>query len=279
MQYIQSVRQRLSDNADTSARFVAAELKRFGFKPRTAQGCVYCDIGRSRTRTAFYAELSDTYQTSVMLSFAAELAAYDIAGVRLVFDGNTDDEHDLFDGVSELYSVVLCDDPAIKEIGCCYGIACAGLLEFSLNVIGGWNDGKQVYPQVAQIAARYGMACAETDGRITLRYFDKAKCESALLDVERVAQSFDDEYGTEHTLIVAKNYPPLKNDALCVDKVRHASGGKVTSMSLSQQACGVSRYLDGVCGCTVFAGEAAMRAIVRLFLRLVGVPTDNPQGE
>lgn len=269
MQYVDFVKQQLKAFADTNMSFVAAELKRFGFKPKSVNGSVYCDIGRAKTRTAFYAELCDICQTSVLLCFAAELAKTEIIGVRLIFDGEEDGELDLTDGVSELYSAALSADAPKGGMGCCYGEACAGRLEFSLRIIGGEWMG--ACAAVGQTAERYAIKC-ETggDGRgFAWRYFDKAKCESALLDVERLAERYDDENGTEHVLTVTKNYPPLKNDALCVDKVRHAAGDAVTLIPSSECSYAVSRYLDNICGCMVAVGDGVLPdTVVRLFLRL-----------
>ena len=276
MQYVDFVRQRLAAFADTDTAFVAAELKRLGFKPKTANDCVYCDIGRAKSRIAFYAELADIYQTTVLLCFAAELAANSIAGVRLIFDGNTDDEHELVGEASELYSAAICGGVPSDGIGCCYGVAGAGRLEFSLKVIGG--NGSGLYAEVGRIAERYAIDCTTGgDGQsFVLRYFDKAKCESALLDVERVAQRHDDENGTEHALVVSKNYPPIKNDALCVDKVRYAAGDSVTLMRTAECSYGVSRYLDKICGCMISVGDGVSPdTVVRLFLGLADTRSIN----
>ncbi len=280
MQYVDFVRQRLTAFADTdtadATAFVAAELKRFGFKLKTVNDCMYCDIGRAKSRIAFYAELADTYQTTVLLCFAAELAANAIVGVRLIFDGNTEDEHELVGEVGELYSAAICGGVPSDGIGCCYGVAGAGILEFSLKVIGGKET--DVYSSVGQIAERYAIDCTTVgDGQsFVLRYFDKAKIESALLDIERIAQRYDDENGTEHALVVSKNYPPIKNDALCVDKVRQSAGDMVTLIRSTECSYAVSRYLDKICGCMISVGDGVSSdTVVRLFLRLADTRSIN----
>ena len=121
----------------------------------------------------------------------------------------------------------------------------------------------------------------------TLRFYDSAKSEDVMMCAARAAAEADDRFGTVTDIVTREVYPPLINDALCVDKVRLAAGENAEPIDPRNTAEDFSNYLNVVSGCMSWLGirdethtsplhsdtfgfdERALLAGTELFLKLI----------
>ncbi|MCH5165610.1 MAG: amidohydrolase [Clostridiales bacterium] len=191
----------------------------------------------------------------------------------------------VLDGVSEIYALHLCPEIEQGKIGYCYGSMFAGCCEFDIDVTGKachcatpslGADAVRASVEIAEkafnVAQNHGLllnlgkvsgglvrnvVADSCKSEYTLRFYDMAKCEAAMLDIERAALNADDAYGTNHTLISRGVYPPLINSALAVDKVRSVMKGRCIAVEPRYTAEDFSNYLLKITGCMVWLGVRA----------------------
>lgn len=191
-------------------------------------------------------------------------------------------EGGVLDGVDEIYALHLCPELEQGKVGYCYGGMFAGCVEFDVNISGvaahcatpeKGADAIKAALDVAIVAKR----SADSNGLLlnlgritggaarnivadsckceyTLRYYDRAKSESVMLDIERALIKSDETYGTSHELYTQAVYPPLINNALAVDKVRAVMGDNAVPVPHRNTAEDFSEYLLRVPGCMVWLG-------------------------
>lgn len=176
LQYLTDTRRKLHALAEISGKeyktqaFIADELRRMGYKPKTIGTGVYCDIGTGKRRLAFRADidalpisenveitgLSDHAADGVMhacghdghtanlLNVARILSGGCKVPIRLIFQYGEEDvggsaemiENGVLDGVDEIYALHLCPELDEGKIGYCYGGMFAGCCEFDIQVTG-----------------------------------------------------------------------------------------------------------------------------------------------
>ena len=176
LEYLTSTRRKLHKLAELSGEeyktceFIASELKRFGYKPRTIGNGVYCDIGRGFPRIAFRADIDALPITENVIKtgvdFAADGCVMHACGhdghtanllnvarilngkskvpVRLIFQfgeegiggSQTMIDGGVLDGVDEIYALHLCPELDEGLVGYCYGGMFAGCVEFDIETKG-----------------------------------------------------------------------------------------------------------------------------------------------
>lgn len=355
MQYLTATRRKLHAIAELSgaeyktSAFIADELKRFGYKPKTVGTGVYCDVGRGGGRLAFRADIdalpicedveatgmSDCAANGVMHACGHDGHTANLLNVARIIGGKSDVplrfifQHDeeiaggsvaliengVLDGVSEIYALHLCPELDVGKVGYCYGGMFAGCCEFDISFAG--ISGHCAEPQkcadavrAAVTVANKAFALADTDGLLvnigkisggyarnivsdgcttecTLRFYDTTRCEAFMIELERAALTADDLFGTRHDLTTVAVYPPLVNDALCVDKVRSIMGDRCVAVPPRFTAEDFANYLEKMRGCMVWLGvrseghtaplhskafsfdESALLTGTELFLKLI----------
>lgn len=355
LQYLTETRRKLHSLAELSgaeyntSKFIAEELKRFGYKPKTIGTGVYCDVGRGGNRLAFRADIDalpieeDVAATGIgacaahgvmhacghdghtanLLNVARIVGADCKVPLRFIFQhdeevsgGSTEFiETGVLDDVDEIYALHLCPELDSGTIGYCYGGMFAGCCEFDICVKG--KSSHCAMPELGADSVRTSVeiassayAAAEKNGLLinlgricggavrnivaddckseyTLRFYDMAKCESVMLDIERAALAADDKYRTSHTVTSVGVYPPLINHAYCVDKVRNLMGDKCVAVMPRNTAEDFANYLEKTAGCMVWLGvgddkhraplhsntfafdESALLTGTELFLKLI----------
>ncbi len=228
--------------------------------------------------------------TANLLNVARILGGECKVPLRLIFQYGEEDvggsadmiEHGVLDGVDEIYALHLCPELDEGKIGYCYGGMFAGCLEFDIDVIGKSShcavpergaDAIRAAVQVADAAfaaakragvlinlgkiyggAARNIVAASCKSEYTLRFYDTAKCEAVMLDIERAALAADDKFGTDHKIISVTAYAPLINHALAVDTVRSVMDGKCELVPPRYTAEDFSDYLVDTTGCMVWLG-------------------------
>lgn len=228
--------------------------------------------------------------TANLLNVARILGGKSKTPVRLIFQFGEEGvggslamiDGGVLDGVDEIYALHLCPELEQGKIGYCYGGMFAGCSEFDLIFAGRASHcampekgADAIRAAVAVADAAYGSAkangllinlgkitggacrnvvAAESKSEYTLRFYDMAKCEAVMMDIERAALKADDVFGTEHKLVSSAVYPPLINDALAVDKVRALMGDVCVAVEPRYTAEDFSNYLQKVGGCMVWLG-------------------------
>ncbi len=321
LEYLTATRRKLHALAELSGKeyntrdFIVNELKSFGYKPKTIETGVYCDIGRGK-RIAFRADIDAlpiTENTEVThADFAAEGNVMHACGhdghtanllnvarilggkcktpVRLIFQFGEEGvggslamiDGGVLDGVEEIYALHLCPELEQGKIGYCYGGMFAGCVEFDVETYGVSahcampSKGADAIGASLYIADAVKKAANEENmlfnlGRInggaarniiadsckseyTIRFYDTAKSESVMIKTERAALTSDKLFGTTHKLTTQAVYPPVINNALCVDKVRKIMGERAVEVEPRFTAEDFSNYLLNVSGCIVWLG-------------------------
>ncbi len=322
LQYLTDTRRKLHALAELSGAeyktcaFITEELKRFGYKPKTVETGVYCDVGRGNGRLAFRADidalpLTENTEITGMTEYCGTGAMHacghdghtaNLLNVARIVGGKSDVplrfifqfdeevaggstvmiERGVLDGVDEIYALHLCPELEIGKIGYCYGGMFAGCCEFDVNVFGksshcaATEHGADAIMSSVEIATAVYESAKRRDmlvnlGKIcggdarnivadmckseyTLRFYDMAKCESVMLDIERAALSCDDKNGTTHNTEHIAVYPPLINHALSVDNVRRVMGDRCVAVEPRFTAEDFANYLLKVPGCMVWLG-------------------------
>ncbi|MBD5131505.1 MAG: amidohydrolase [Clostridiales bacterium] len=177
LQYLTDTRRALHALAEKSgaeyktSEFIIAELKRFGFKPKTIGTGVYCDSGKGKKRLALRADIDAlpiTENTAVtgmtacasksgymhacghdghtanLLNVARIVGPKSDVPVRFIFQFGEEDEGGsekmieggVLDDVDEIYALHLCPELDEGKIGYCYGGMFAGCHEFDIEIAG-----------------------------------------------------------------------------------------------------------------------------------------------
>jgi len=228
--------------------------------------------------------------TANLLNIARILGGKAPTPVRLIFQYGEEGlggsvemiENGALDEVTEIYALHLCPELDEGKIGYCYGCMFAGAVEFDCIMRGKSAHcaspesgadaiGASVFAANAAYAAARENGLLLNLGRITggsarniiadkcvseytLRYFDSAKSEAAMMQIERALIAADEKYGTYHELAMQAVYPPLVNNALAVDKVRSLMGERAVPVASRLTAEDFSNYLNVVPGCMVWLG-------------------------
>lgn len=355
LQYLTQTRRKLHALAEISgaeyktSAFIVEELKRLGYKPKTVETGVYCDVGRGKRRLALRADIdalpinenTDVTgmegcavngvmhacgrdgHTANLLNVARIVGAKSAVPLRFIFQFGDEDavgaermiEAGVLDEVEEIYALRLCPELDEGKIGYCYGGMFAGCCEFDLDFEGKAchcampeRGADAVRAAVTTAASAYAAAqkqglpinlgkmsggsvrniiAANAKSEYTLRFYDMAKCEQVMLDIERAALEADDTLGTTHFIKSTAMYPPLINHALAIDKVRSIMTDKCVAVSPRNTAEDFSFYLEKTLGCMVWLGtktqkygspdhsgafgfdEAALLTGTELFLKLI----------
>lgn len=215
-------------------------------------------------------------KSDVPLRFIFQFGEEGIGGSeRMIEDG-------VMDGVDEIYALHLCPELEEGKIGYCYGGMFAGCVEFDVTIRGTAAHcatpekgadaiGASLYAaaEVKKAAEREGLLinlgkisggaarniiADECKSEYTLRFYDMAKAESVMMDLERALIKSDELFRTNHEIISSAVYPPLINDALAVDKIRMIAGDKAVEMQPRNTAEDFSNYLLKTRGCMVWLG-------------------------
>ncbi len=215
-------------------------------------------------------------KTDTPLRFIFQYGEEGIGGSLAMIEGG------VLDGVDEIYALHLCPELEAGKIGYCYGGMFAGCVEFDCKIKGraahcampekGANAvhaSIDVAEAAFKAADRRGLLlnlgkitggvarnviAAECVSEYTVRFYDQAKSEAVMIDIERALLAADDRYGVEHRLEVLSTYPPLINHALAVDKARKAAGERAVEMPPRNTAEDFSNYLLETTGCMVWLG-------------------------
>lgn len=355
LQYLTATRRKLHSIAELSGEeyntsaFIVAELKKFGYKPKTIGTGVYCDIGKGGKRLAFRADFDalplrentavtgcdfaaegnvmhacgHDGHTANLLNIARIMQGKTSPALRLIFQFGEEGiggsqvmiDGGVMDGVDEIYALHLCPELPAGKIGYCYGGMFAGTIEFDCVIHGKaahcalpdeGNDAIKASIMVADTAfasaERNGLLlnlgklsggvarnviAAECVSQYTLRFYETAKSEAVIMDIERALIAADERYGTRHDLVTSAVYPPLINNALAVDKVRKLMGERAVEMPPRYTAEDFSNYILQTQGCMVWLGirtdkhfsplhsdtfsfdESALLTGTELFLKLI----------
>ncbi len=278
-EYLTEMRRTLNESSDPKAA-VVGELKRLGYKPKLSETGVYADVGRGQKTmlSADACDISGAEHMAVLLSVARNARGMKKLCVRFHFKfgdgGDVDGGDNVFDGVSDMYAVrTLCGMNG-DGFGYCYGTAFAGSMTFALSFVGGEITSASEYMQsVLNFSAeKYGVTLKVEGCEYTIVYYDSAKGESVLMDIERGALEADDLYRTEHDFAAIKVLPPIVNSALCVDRARAAAEYAV---ELTPQECSdeYAQYLAVLHGCIVCRrdGDGAAASEYDFLVKLIGV--------
>lgn len=215
-------------------------------------------------------------RTSPPLRFIFQFGEEGIGGSQAMIDCG------VLDGVDEIYALHLCPELDAGKIGYRYGGMFAGCVEFDCKISG--RASHCAMPEKGADAVRASIdaadaafAAAERNGLLinlgkieggvarnviaaecvseyTIRFYDTAKSEAFMMDLERALLDADDKYGVTHKIDVLSVYPPLINHALAVDKVRKLAGERATEMPPRYTAEDFSNYLLKTTGCMVWLG-------------------------
>lgn len=266
----------LSGATGDATAFIAEQLKRMGYKPKTMGANVICDVGRGGNRLAFFADMNATSlqanggyeQAAILLNVARIVGAKSAVPLRFIFGSDSDiTENGVVDGVSEAYALRLSSEIECGKIGYCYGVMCAGCCEFSIIFCCKSEQSAGVIASAEYVAER---AKALADGRsvtvtltktaggtrqdYTVVFYDIAACEGFMIDLERAALKADDSNGSSHTVIANKVHTPLVNNALAVDKVRSLMDNKCVVVPPRNTSDSFSECLEKTTGCMALLG-------------------------
>ena len=176
LQYLTQTRRKLHALAEVSggeyktSAFIVEELKRFGYKPKTVETGVYCDVGHGKRRLAFRADIDalpicentdvtgmreyaadgvmhacgHDGHTANLLNVARIVGAKSEVPLRFIFQFGEEGaggaermiEGGVLDGVEEIYALHLCPELDEGKIGYCYGGMFAGCCEFDIDFVG-----------------------------------------------------------------------------------------------------------------------------------------------
>lgn len=276
-EYLTEIRRTLSESSDVRAD-VVGQLQRLGYKPKLSASDVYVDVGRGR-KTMLSADASDGSEfehMAVLILVARNVRGMKRLGVRIHFRFGTDVDCDdkLFDGVSEMYAVRTLSEFFGEAFGYRYGTVFAGSMSFECSFAGGDEQSAREYVESAArtAAKRSGVKLDIVGNAYTLVYYDAARGESALMEIERAALEADDAFRTEHDITATEVLPPIVNSALCVDRARAAAEYSV-AVEPQERSDEYAQYLAAVDGCIVFIGDddGASEREYEFWVRLMGM--------
>ncbi|WP_251181924.1 M20 metallopeptidase family protein [Anaerocaecibacter muris] len=217
--------------------------------------------------------------SDVPIRFIFQFGEEGIGGSQVMIDGG------VMNDVGEIYALHLCPELDEGKIGYCYGGMFAGCCEFDVEVEG--KASHCAMPQLGADAVKASIAIAnaafraaeerglllnlgktvggaarnivadKSKSEYSLRFYDMAKCEAAMLDIERAALDADDKLGTNHRIISQAVYKPLINSAFAVDRVRSVMGEACVAVEPRNTAEDFSNYLCEATGCMVWLGTGA----------------------
>lgn len=215
-------------------------------------------------------------RSEVPLRFIFQFGEEGIGGSERMIEGG------VLDGVDEIYALHLCPELDEGKIGYCYGGMFAGCVEFDVNINGvsahcatpekGADAiGASCFAaaELKKAAEDAGLLCNlgkisggaarniiadRCKSEYTLRFYDMAKAEGVMMDLERALIKSDGIFKTNHEIISSAVYPPLINDALAVDKVRMIAAERAVEMQPRNTAEDFSNYLQKARGCMVWLG-------------------------
>lgn len=258
----------LSENGSKVVQFVFEETKRLGFKPKKVDCGVSVDIGRGKRRLAFFSDAS-ALQAAILLA-AIERTSSSTIPLRFVFGAYGESsarEQGLLDGVVEAYAFKPCEELEVGKLGYCYGAACAGKTEFVMSPTRAEKFDGDTAEKAAEYVTSVGKRSAQECGVsldidkasggetiFTARYFDQAKGERVIMELERAALSSDDIFGASHDTAIEFVCPPVINHALSVDKVRSVAGDNAVEVEPSDGFDEFANILAHAPGCLIFLG-------------------------
>ena len=258
----------LSENGSNVVRLVFDELKRLGFKPKKVDCGVTVDIGRGKRRLAFFSDAS-ALQSAILLA-AIERTDYPTIPLRFVFGASGEGsvrEQGLLDGVVEAYAFKPCEELEVGKLGYCYGAACAGQAVFVSRPTCAEKLDAETAEKAALYVTNVGKRSASecgvsldvdkaSDGETvyTARYFDQAKGERVIMELELAALASDDMFGATHDTAIEFVCPPVINHALSVDKARAAAGDDAVEVEPSDGFDEFANVLAYTPGCLIFLG-------------------------
>lgn len=217
LDYLKETRRKLHALAELSGKeyktseFIAQELRRLGYKPRTIETGVYCDVGRGSPRIALRADIDAlpiTENTAVtcvdfaakdamhacghdghtanLLNVARILGGRSEVPVRLIFQFGEEGiggslamiDGGVLDGISEIYALHLCPEIEQGKIGYCYGGMFAGCVEFDISA-----EGKACHCATPEKGADAIKASLD----IAAAAFDCAKSQNLLLNLGKIS--------------------------------------------------------------------------------------------
>lgn len=215
-------------------------------------------------------------KSDVPLRFIFQFGEEGIGGSEAMIDGG------VLDGVEEIYALHMCPELDEGKVGYCYGAMFAGCVEFDVEFKGVAShcatpekgadavrasihaankafDAAKAHNLLINLGKIHGGAARnivadKCVSEYTLRFYDTAKSEAVVMAVERALIEADDVFGTEHDLITSAVYPPLINNALCVDKIRSIMGDRAVAVEPRNTAEDFSNYLNKVRGAIVWLG-------------------------
>ncbi len=300
---------RLAFRADIDALPITENVAATGADFAAENGCMHACGHDGHTANLLNVARIVGGKSDVPLRFIFQYGEEGVGGSRVMIDGG------VLDGVDEIYALHLSPELGEGKVGYCYGAMFAGCVEFDVGIDGiashcavPEKGANAVHAAIEAAAAAF--ASADKNGLLlnlgkitggaarnivadkslseyTLRFYDSAKSESVMLDIERALIAADDKYRTSHRLTTHTVYPPVVNHALCVDKVRAVMGEAAVATAPKNTAEDFSNYLLERPGCMVWLGvgsdghtsplhsdtfgfdERALLTGTELFLRLI----------
>ena len=275
-EYLTEIRRALRAGGDIQT-VVIAQLKWLGYKPSICRSGVYVDVGRgTKTLLCADAEGDDLRHTESLLAVARTLRKDKKARARLLFRMGEDSDciesdDKLLADVCELYAVRTAD--IAGAFGFTYGTAFIGCMTLDVTFDGvEAQKAAKTFAEFARGAAvRTGVSLEVADAEYTVSYYDTAKGESVLMQMERDANVVDDKLGTTHRITAKSVYPPIVNSALCVDRVRSVAGELAVEVKPMAVADAYAQYFAATCGCLVLqsGGNNAAELEYELYIGLI----------
>lgn len=215
-------------------------------------------------------------KSDIPLRFIFQFGEEGIGGSEAMIEGG------VLEDVEEIYAIHMCPELDEGKIGYTYGAMFAGCVEFDVEFKG--VSAHCATPEKGADAIRASIYAANKAfdaakkhnllinlGKIgggaarniiadrclsayTLRFYDMAKSEAFIMELERALIEADETFGTEHNLITSAVYPPLINHALCVDKVRYLMGDIAVPTEPRYTAEDFSNYINVVPGAIFWLG-------------------------
>lgn len=267
---------RLALRADIDALPIVENTEVTGMTDCAAEGAMHACGHDGHTANLLNVARILGGKSDVPVRFIFQFGEEGSGGSKTMIDGG------VLDDVDEIYALHLCPELDEGKIGYCYGGMFAGCCEFDLEFFG--KAGHCAMPELGADAIRAAVdtaykayAAAKDQGLLinlgkiaggavrnviadksaleyTLRFYDMARCEKVMLDIERAAQNADDAYGTSHRITSTALYMPLINSAIAVDNVRRLMPERCVEVPPRNTAEDFSFYLSEVPGCMVWLG-------------------------
>ncbi|MCH5155112.1 MAG: amidohydrolase [Clostridiales bacterium] len=270
---------RLAFRADIDALPIEEDVAATGMGDYAAHGAMHACGHDGHTANLLNVARIVGAKSDVPLRFIFQFDEEVAGGSTVMIDNG------VLNDVSEVYALHLCPELEQGKIGYCYGAMFAGCCEFNIEYAGksghcadpelcadAVRSGVYVASQAYDLAKKHGLllnlgkmmggyarniisdSCRQ---EYTVRFFDVGSCEGFMIDLERAALRADDQNGTSHTVTTDAVYPPLKNHALAVDRVRSVMGDKCVVMPPRNTAEDFSNFLEKTTGCMVWLGTKA----------------------